>query len=55
MTACGSKLKGMTDADLQDKVYQCNSIIKPSPGKAVSCGNFLRECQRRREEGRFVC
>ncbi len=52
--ACGSNLEGMTDAELQEKVFECN---KPglSPGMAIQCDNYRRECSRRREQGRFVC
>ncbi len=52
--ACGSSLEGMMDAELQEKVFECN---KPglSPGMAIQCDNYRRECSRRRAQGRFVC
>ena len=51
---CGSRLGGLSDADLQEKVFECN---KPdlAPGMAIQCDNYRRECARRREQGRFVC
>ena len=52
--ACGSNLDGMPDADLQEKIFEC-SKSELSPGMAISCDNYRRECSRRREEGRFVC
>ena len=53
--ACGSKLAGMTDHDLQDRIYECTSAHNQSPGFAISCDNYRRECKRRRDEGRYVC
>lgn len=52
--ACGSNLEGTTDAELQEKMFECS---KPglSPGMAIQCDNYRRECSRRREQGRFVC
>lgn len=55
LTACESRLAGMSDADLQDRVYECNYAQSQSPGFAISCDNYRRECKRRREEGRYVC
>jgi len=55
LTACGSKLAGMSDADLQDRVYECNYAQSQSPGFAISCDNYRRECKRRREDGLYVC
>ena len=55
LSACSSKLAGMSDADLQDKVYECDHQHSQSPGFAISCDNYRRECKRRRKEGRYVC
>lgn len=55
VSACESKFAALSDNDLQDKIFECNANLEPSPGKAVSCGNLMKECERRREEGRFVC
>lgn len=52
---CDSKLASVADAELQDKVYECNSARNQSPGFAITCDNYRRECKRRRDEGRFVC
>ena len=54
LTGCGGGLEDMSDADLQQKIFEC---AKPeqSPGMAISCDNYRRECSRRREQGRFVC
>ena len=53
--ACEGKFSKLSDAELQQKIFDCNATLEPSPGKAVSCGNFMKECERRRKEGRFVC
>ena len=55
LAGCDGKLAGMSDADLQDKVYECDSAQSQSPGFAISCDNYRRECKARREAGRFVC
>ena len=51
---CGSQMEDISDAELQEKVYECRSSSL-SPGMAIACDNFRRECERRRSEGRFVC
>lgn len=55
LAACESKLAGLSDTELQDRMYECNTTVDQAPGMAISCDNYRRECQRRREEGRFVC
>ncbi len=50
-----NKLEELSDNELQDRMYECNTTVDQSPGMAISCDNYRRECQRRREEGRFVC
>ena len=55
LAACEGKLASMSDSDLQDKVYECDSAQSQSPGFAISCDNYRRECKARREDGRFVC
>ncbi len=53
--ACESRLAGLSDAELQDRIYDCNTQQDQSPGFAISCDNYRRECALRREQGRFVC
>ncbi|MEM1436291.1 MAG: hypothetical protein AAGG11_19725 [Pseudomonadota bacterium] len=55
IAGCGSELESLTDNELQDRVYECKGETSMSPGRAISCDNYERECQRRRKEGRFVC
>jgi hypothetical protein len=55
LAGCDSKLASVSDADLQDKAYQCDTQQSQSPGFAITCDNYRRECKARREEGRFVC
>ena len=52
---CESKLAGLSDSELQDKIYECRNATSQSPGFAITCDNYQRECERRREHGRFVC
>lgn len=55
LSSCGNELAGLTDSELQDRAHQCRSGRDQTPGQAISCDNFRRECQRRRDEGRYVC
>ncbi|MBL4867270.1 MAG: hypothetical protein JKY67_12940 [Pseudomonadales bacterium] len=56
LTGCDSALSGMSDSDLRDKHWACQSHSSPSPGKALSCGNFAEECARRKKKkGHTVC
>lgn len=54
-SGCEGKLAGMSDTTLQDKMHECNTQTSQSPGFAISCDNYRRECERRREAGRYVC
>ncbi len=55
LAGCENKLEGLDDTELQDKAYACSREHNPSPGAAIACDNYRKECQRRRELGRFVC
>ena len=52
---CDSALSRLSDNELQDRMYECRNAHKQSPGSAISCDNFERECKRRRSAGKFVC
>ena len=55
LSACGGNDINMSDEELADAVHACRSSVDQSPGFAIRCDNFKRECSKRREEGRFVC
>lgn len=55
LAACDSKLASVSDQTLQERIYECNHTFDQSPGFAIRCDNYRRECLRRRDEGRFVC
>ena len=55
LVACSGMFAGMNDDDLRDKMNACTRIIQKSPGFAISCDNFTRECQTRHDQGRYVC
>ncbi len=56
LTGCGeSKFAKLSDQELSEKMRRCRANTNPSPGAAVACGNYEKECQRRREEGKMVC
>jgi len=52
---CSNEFEEISDHDLADSMYECRSIQDQSPGMAIRCDNVVRECDRRREDGRFVC
>lgn len=55
LAACDSELARVPDETLQNRIYECNHTFDQSPGFAIRCDNYRRECLRRRDEGRFVC
>ena len=55
LSGCEGKLAALSDHDLQDRIYECNTAQSQSPGFAISCDNYRRECSRRRDDGRYVC
>lgn len=55
VAGCEGKLASLSDHDLQDRIHECNTQQSQSPGFAISCDNYRRECARRRDEGRYVC
>ena len=36
-------------------MHDCRMSQDQSPGMAIRCDNIERECERRREDGRYVC
>ena len=56
LSGCGNKkFEGIADDELADAMHECRMADNQSPGMAIRCDNIERECQRRREEGRYVC
>lgn len=55
IAGCGSKLADVSDNELADQMHACRTDQDPSPGRAIACDNYQRECTRRRKEGKFVC
>lgn len=55
LVGCGSKLADISDNELADEMHACRTDQDPSPGRAIACDNYKRECSRRRKEGKFVC
>ena len=45
----------MSDEDLADAVYECRTSSDQSPAYAIRCDNYKRECENRRDQGRYVC
>lgn len=52
---CSSELAEMDDAELADRMHECRTVVDQSPGMAITCDNYQRECTARRKAGKFVC
>lgn len=55
LTACESKWEKIPDDVLAAKSSECMSIHDPSSAMIQVCKNYQRECERRRENGIYVC
>ena len=55
LTACESKWEKMPDDELAMKSSKCLGVSDPAPAMIQVCKNYARECERRREEGIYVC
>ena len=55
IAACGGGMD-ISDQELVKKMSECNAESNKTPGMAVSCGNYIKECKRRGEEsGNYIC
>ena len=52
---CSNDMAEIPDTELADSMYECRQTVDHSPGGAIRCDNIARECERRRNEGRYVC
>ena len=44
------------DEELVERVNECHMEQNKTPGMAVSCGNYLKECKRRGDKtGNYIC
>jgi hypothetical protein len=55
LTACDSKWKQMPNDELAAKSVECFNLSGPAPAMIQVCKNYKRECERRRENGIYVC
>ena len=57
LVACEQKLD-LSDEELAARMAECQATKDEdkTPGMAVACGNYMRECQRRgKETGNYFC
>ena len=54
-SACDDKWSSMPDNELAAKSAECHNIHDPAPAMIQVCKNYQRECERRRENGVYVC
>ncbi len=46
----------ISDQELIEKIEECLTVEEKSPGMAVACGNYQRECERRgKATGNYFC
>ena len=55
LAGCDNKFATVPDDELADSMYSCRTEQDQSPGMAIRCDNVIRECKRRRDDGRYVC
>jgi len=55
MTACESKMRGLSNQELAAKWDACVQGDPTSPGKVTACENIRKECERRRKAGNYGC
>ena len=62
IVACGMSLQScsegidISDQELVKRMSECLSEDNKTPGMAVSCGNYQKECQRRgKASGNYIC
>lgn len=55
ITACESKWEKIPDDQLAAKAGECAGIADPSSAMIQVCKNYERECERRRNNGIYVC
>lgn len=56
LTGCfNNQYADIEDSELRRRAYRCVINSNPSTAEIQVCKNIRRECDRRREEGRFVC
>ena len=55
LSAC-EKSMSISDEALLDHIEECLSNDNLTPGMAVACGNYQKECQRRgKKTGNYFC
>ncbi len=55
LTACTKGLN-VSDQFLTDEMEKCHNEQNKTPGRAVICGNYQEECERRgKKTGNYFC
>lgn len=55
LAGCERKMD-ISDQDLVAEMIECAAETDKTPGRAVACGNYARECRRRgKETGNYIC
>ncbi len=55
LSAC-EKSMNISDEELIERIGECLDESNLTPGMAVACGNYQKECQRRgKKTGNYIC
>ena len=55
LSACERELT-ISDKELVERASECHADDNMTPGAAVACGNYLKECTRRgKKTGNYLC
>lgn len=55
LTGCEQSMN-ITDEELVERMEECSDESKLTPGMAVACGNYQKECKRRgKANGNYFC
>lgn len=56
LTGCGNTaMSQLSDKELRKRHAECRMSVNLSAAEIQVCNNIQRECQRRAQQGNFVC
>ncbi|MBF0265042.1 MAG: hypothetical protein HQL46_07200 [Gammaproteobacteria bacterium] len=55
LSACDTKYASYSDQKVRKEHMECNSNQNMSPARGVACGNYEKECLRRKKAGNNIC
>jgi len=55
LTACDTKYASYSDQKVRKEHMDCITDQNMSPARGVACGNYERECLKRKKAGNNIC